>query len=158
MARLYAARSLGLDSREPPSIFGGGLDGPLRYLPQNSIAPAKPALGRRGGDSRHTACARHPHRRRRRHRSHRSLYLMVRLPHRGWLLDLDGTIYVGEALVPGAVETIAALRGDGRRVVFTESVGPATRRAAAGDCSKSVILGICPEVKAWPATTVGCFW
>src|SRR5881396_2051831 len=127
MARLYAARSLGLDSREPPSIFGGGLDGPLRYLPQNSIAPAKPARGRRGGDSRHTACARHPHRRRRRHRSHRSLYLMVRLPHRGWLLDLDGTIYVGEALVPGAVETIAALRGDGRRVVFLSNKPLQTR-------------------------------
>jgi len=24
--------------------LGGGLDGPLRYLPQNRMAPAKPAL------------------------------------------------------------------------------------------------------------------
>src|SRR5207237_1353876 len=52
---------------------------------------------------------------------------MVRLPHRGWLLDLDGTIYVGEALVPGAVETIAALRGDGRRVVFLSNKPLQTR-------------------------------
>jgi NagD protein len=42
----------------------------------------------------------------------------VRLPHRGWLLDLDGTVYLGEALVPGAAETIAVLRADGRRVAF----------------------------------------
>ncbi len=26
----------------------------------------------------------------------------IRLPHRGWLLDLDGTVYRGEALLPGA--------------------------------------------------------
>jgi arabinose operon protein AraL len=42
----------------------------------------------------------------------------VRLPHRGWLFDLDGTVYRGEALVPGADETIAVLRADGRRVAF----------------------------------------
>ena len=40
------------------------------------------------------------------------------LPHRGWLLDLDGTVYVGETLIPGAAETVAALRGAGRRVAF----------------------------------------
>jgi HAD superfamily hydrolase (TIGR01450 family) len=42
----------------------------------------------------------------------------VRLPHRGWLLDLDGTVYLGDALVPGAAETIAVLRAAGRRVAF----------------------------------------
>ncbi len=26
-------------------IIGGGLDGPLRNLPQGGVAPAKPALG-----------------------------------------------------------------------------------------------------------------
>src|SRR5437016_13695927 len=41
-----------------------------------------------------------------------------RLPHRGWLFDLDGTVYRGEALIPGAAQTIAALRADGRRVAF----------------------------------------
>jgi NagD protein len=40
------------------------------------------------------------------------------LPHPGWLVDLDGTVYLGDALIPGADETIAALRGAGRRVVF----------------------------------------
>lgn len=41
-----------------------------------------------------------------------------RLPHRGWLFDLDGTIYRGERLIPGADRTVAALRAAGRRVVF----------------------------------------
>ncbi len=44
-----------------------------------------------------------------------------RLPlegHRGWLFDLDGTVYRGDALIPGAAETIRALREAGRRVAF----------------------------------------
>ena len=36
----------------------------------------------------------------------------------GYILDLDGTVYRGEALIPGAQETISWLRGHGRRVVF----------------------------------------
>jgi NagD protein len=44
--------------------------------------------------------------------------MTIVLPHRGWLFDLDGTVYLGEALLPGAAETIGALRGDGRRVAF----------------------------------------
>jgi len=42
----------------------------------------------------------------------------IRLPQRGWLFDLDGTVYLGEALIPGAADTIAALRAAGRRVGF----------------------------------------
>ncbi len=42
----------------------------------------------------------------------------IRLPQRGWLFDLDGTVYLGDRLLPGAAETIAALRGDGRRLAF----------------------------------------
>jgi len=41
-----------------------------------------------------------------------------RLAHRGWLFDLDGTVYRGAALIPGADTTIAALRAAGRRVAF----------------------------------------
>ena len=44
--------------------------------------------------------------------------MTIRLPQRGWLFDLDGTVYLGEALIPGAARTIAALRDDGRRVAF----------------------------------------
>jgi arabinose operon protein AraL len=49
------------------------------------------------------------------------------LPQRGWLFDLDGTVYLGEQLIPGAAETIAALRADGRRVAFLSNKPLSTR-------------------------------
>jgi len=36
----------------------------------------------------------------------------------GYLLDLDGTVYLGDHLIDGAAETISALRSRGRRIVF----------------------------------------
>lgn len=36
----------------------------------------------------------------------------------GYIFDLDGTLYLGEALVPGAAEAVAALRAAGKRVAF----------------------------------------
>lgn len=36
----------------------------------------------------------------------------------GYLLDLDGTIYLSDHLIDGAAETIATLRSRGRRIVF----------------------------------------
>jgi HAD superfamily hydrolase (TIGR01450 family) len=36
----------------------------------------------------------------------------------GWLLDLDGVVYVGDQALPGAPETIGALRDRGDPVVF----------------------------------------
>ena len=36
----------------------------------------------------------------------------------GYVFDLDGTIYLGERLIPGAKEVVAWLRGYGRRLVF----------------------------------------
>jgi len=50
-----------------------------------------------------------------------------RLAHRGWLFDLDGTVYRGEALIPGADTTIAALRAAGRRVAFLSNKPLSTR-------------------------------
>ena len=44
--------------------------------------------------------------------------MAIALPYRGWLFDLDGTVYLGERLVPGAAEAIAALRAAGRRVAL----------------------------------------
>jgi HAD superfamily hydrolase (TIGR01450 family) len=52
---------------------------------------------------------------------------VVRLPQRGWLFDLDGTVYRGERLVPGAADTIAALRADGRAVAFLSNKPIETR-------------------------------
>ena len=36
----------------------------------------------------------------------------------GYLLDLDGTVYLGERLIPGVDRAIAELRARGRRIVF----------------------------------------
>src|SRR6267143_1487194 len=49
------------------------------------------------------------------------------LPHRGWLFDLDGTVYRGERLIPGADGAIAALRAAGRRVAFLSNKPLQTR-------------------------------
>ena len=51
----------------------------------------------------------------------------VRYPYRGWLFDLDGTVYRGEGLIPGAAEVIAALRRDRRKVLFLSNKPIQTR-------------------------------
>lgn len=44
--------------------------------------------------------------------------MTIRLPYPGFIFDLDGTIYLGERLLPGAAAAIAALRAAGRRLCF----------------------------------------
>ena len=39
----------------------------------------------------------------------------------GIIFDLDGTVYLGEAALPGAVEGIAALRNRGKRIAFVSN-------------------------------------
>jgi len=51
----------------------------------------------------------------------------IRFPYRGWLFDLDGTVYRGEALIPGAPEVIAALRESQRKVLFLSNKPIQTR-------------------------------
>jgi arabinose operon protein AraL len=51
----------------------------------------------------------------------------IRFSHRGWLLDLDGTVYRGDRLIQGADEAIRALRDDGRRVAFLSNKPLQTR-------------------------------
>jgi NagD protein len=63
----------------------------------------------------------------------------VRLPHRGWLFDLDGTLYLGEALIPGADRVVRILRDDGRRVAFLSNKPLSTR---ADYAAKLTRLGI----------------
>jgi HAD superfamily hydrolase (TIGR01450 family) len=60
----------------------------------------------------------------------------------GYALDLDGTVYLGDELLPGAAETVRALRDAGARVVF------ATNRpldTAAHYAAKLTRLGIPTE-------------
>ena len=51
----------------------------------------------------------------------------IRFPYRGWLLDLDGTVYLGDQLIRGADEAIRALREAGRRVAFLSNKPLQTR-------------------------------
>ena len=37
---------------------------------------------------------------------------------RGFIFDLDGCVWTGEVLVPGAAEVLALLRGQGRALTF----------------------------------------
>ncbi|GIV96237.1 MAG: acid sugar phosphatase [Herpetosiphonaceae bacterium] len=48
-------------------------------------------------------------------------------PYDAYIFDLDGTLYLGEALLPGARETVAALRALGRRIVFLSNNPTRTR-------------------------------
>jgi HAD superfamily hydrolase (TIGR01450 family) len=45
----------------------------------------------------------------------------------GYIFDLDGTVYLGETLLPGAAEAITRLRAAGRRVVFLSNNPTHTR-------------------------------
>lgn len=51
---------------------------------------------------------------------------------RGYIFDLDGTIYLGERPVPGAAQAIRRLRERGDRVVFLSNKPIARRREYAG--------------------------
>ncbi|MGC8633555.1 MAG: HAD-IIA family hydrolase [Candidatus Limnocylindrales bacterium] len=67
---------------------------------------------------------------------------MIRTPnhlYRGYILDLDGTVYLGERLLPTAGETIARLRELGSRTVFLSN-NPTHARAAYAD--KLTSLGL----------------
>jgi HAD superfamily hydrolase (TIGR01450 family) len=57
----------------------------------------------------------------------------------GYVLDLDGTVYLGDDLLPGAAEAIGALRSAGARVVFATNKPLET---AADYAAKLVRLGI----------------
>ena len=57
----------------------------------------------------------------------------------GYILDLDGTVYRGEALIPGAREKVAWLRSHGRRVVFLSNKPLEPRSAYAAKLTR---LGI----------------
>jgi arabinose operon protein AraL len=58
---------------------------------------------------------------------------------RGFIFDLDGTVYLSDALIPGADEVIRLLREGGRKVVFLSNKPIQTREDYA---SKLTRLGI----------------
>ncbi len=60
-----------------------------------------------------------------------------------YLFDLDGTIYLGDKLLPGAAETIAGLRAAGKRTIFLSNNPTKTRQQYAAKLSE---LGIPTQV------------
>ena len=70
----------------------------------------------------------------------------IKLPHRGWLFDLDGTVYLGEALLPGAERVIAALRAADRRVAFLSNKPLHTRADYAAKLSRLGIAATAEDV------------
>jgi ribonucleotide monophosphatase NagD (HAD superfamily) len=48
-------------------------------------------------------------------------------PYHAYVFDLDGTIYLGDELLPGARDTVAALRRAGRRTLFLSNNPTKTR-------------------------------
>ncbi len=57
----------------------------------------------------------------------------------GFIFDLDGTVYLGEEALPGAVETIQALRRMGKRILFVSNKPLEPRKAYAAKLTR---LGI----------------
>ena len=71
---------------------------------------------------------------------------MIRFDQRGWLFDLDGTIYLGDALIPGADRVIATLREAGRRVAFLSNKPLQTREDYARKLTGLGILAVADDV------------
>lgn len=57
----------------------------------------------------------------------------------GFIFDLDGTVYIGEELIPGAADCIAELRNRNKKVLFVSNKPLEPRRAYAAKLSR---LGI----------------
>ncbi|WNQ13333.1 HAD-IIA family hydrolase [Paenibacillus aurantius] len=62
---------------------------------------------------------------------------------RGYIFDLDGTVYLGERLIEGAAEAIRTLRERGDKVVFLSNKPIATRQSYAHKLTK---MGIPTEL------------
>jgi arabinose operon protein AraL len=67
----------------------------------------------------------------------------IRFPYRGFIFDLDGTVYLGERLLPGAKAAVAALREAGRRLCFLSNKPIASR---ADYAAKLTRLGVPTDV------------
>jgi arabinose operon protein AraL len=63
---------------------------------------------------------------------------------RGFIFDLDGTVYLGERLIPGAAEAIQTLRERGDKVVFLSNKPIATRMSYAAKLTR---MGIPTKVE-----------
>jgi HAD superfamily hydrolase (TIGR01450 family) len=70
----------------------------------------------------------------------------VRFPYQGWLFDLDGTVYRGDRLVPGADRAVAALRAAGRRIAFLSNKPLETRAEYARKLARLGVPAVAADV------------
>lgn len=68
--------------------------------------------------------------------------MALRFPYRGFIFDLDGTVYLGDRLLTGAKAAIGALRDAGRRVCFLSNKPIASREEYAAKLGR---LGVPAE-------------
>ena len=64
----------------------------------------------------------------------------------GFIFDLDGTLYLGEAALPGAAETVSALRAEGKAVLFVSNKPLAPRQEYAAKLTRLGISAIPDDV------------
>ncbi|MDD4998195.1 MAG: hypothetical protein PHI99_08575, partial [Syntrophales bacterium] len=64
----------------------------------------------------------------------------------GYIFDLDGTVYLGERLIPGADKTIRRLRDKGKKVVFLSNKPLYTREDYAAKLTRLGIVTSPEEV------------
>jgi NagD protein len=67
-------------------------------------------------------------------------------PYRGFILDLDGTVYLGEQLLPGAKAVVGAIRTAGRGLVFLSNKPIQSREEYAAKLTRLGILTDADEV------------
>lgn len=72
--------------------------------------------------------------------------LRTPLDYSAYLFDLDGTVYLGPDLIPGAEAAITSLRAAGRRVMFLSNKPLATRASYAAKLTKLGLLTAEAEV------------
>ncbi len=60
----------------------------------------------------------------------------IRFAYRGFIFDLDGTVYRGDRLVPGAKAVLDALKADGRRLCFLSNKPIASREEYAAKLTR----------------------
>jgi phosphoglycolate/pyridoxal phosphate phosphatase family enzyme len=64
----------------------------------------------------------------------------------GYIFDLDGTVYLGDTVLPGAAELIAAIRASGRRLAFLSNNPTRTRREYAAKLARLGLGGDPAEI------------
>ncbi len=80
---------------------------------------------------------------------------------KGFIFDLDGTVYLGERLIPGAERVIRLLREGGRKVVFLSNKPLYTREDYAAKLTRlgiptDAVGGGQLDLRADPLSGEGC--